>query len=735
MRAIWRWTKIVLATLFVVFVGASTWVAFVIKRELDRAAERLPRLPQIMADILKNPTVITASDGTVLFQMQAEYRRPVLIRDVPQVVIDATIAAEDIRFYQHDGIDLKAIARAVVTNFREKRLAQGASTITMQLAKRIYNDGAPTFQRKLEDMAMAYTIERSFTKDQILEMYLNEVFYGSGAYGIQAAADVYFGKKLSELTLDEAALLARLVRRPSQENPFVDPEAAVRNRNIVLDLMLEAGFIDAEQHREAVARPLKLRERPVVGASAFKRAPFFVDYVLARVREELPGADLSQGGYRVETTLDWELQRAAEQAVAKLLDAHRRNLVTTAAFLLMDRDGRILAYVGGGNYRRNQFDAISQGRRQPGSAFKPFVYAAAFESGVLSPVGVVSNAPFVWRDPASGRVWSPRNSSGGAGGLVSVRRALAASLNLPAVHAIEQVGPRTVVSMCRNAFGIRSPLDPVLALGLGASAISPMEMAEGYSVFMTHGDRVRPFGIARIIGPDGSIVRSFRPEIRRRVMSRENAEAVDRLLRAVVTSGTGRSARSVVNARGKTGTTDDNRDAWFVGYTNELLGVGWVANETRGSRGWRYEPMARRVFGGTVPIGMWVDVVSLAQKKRGEKSVVIDDLGSAAREGAEAAEEREATPPPTPPIGDGSRPEDWVLPPLEPAPPPAGKASPPTAPDRGPGAEEGATGTVMVEVCAETGRRATVYCPERVVRPFARGKEPKTTCTKHLPPP
>lgn len=653
--------------------GGFRWM-----RELDFAATQLPKLPSIMESLRKEPSRIYSADGQLLYQISAENRQPVRYDEIPEVVIKATLAAEDKRFFDHRGVDFWAIGRTLFTNVREGRMAQGASTLTMQLAKRVYTGSEKTFERKLRDMALAVMIERELTKRQILELYLNQVFYGSGAYGIAAAADVYFGKELSQLSVAEAALLARLVRRPSDENPFADLDRAIANRNLVLATMLEERMIDRTTYESALSEAPKLRkDRPSTQGFLVKRAPYFVDYVLRQLHDEDVPLDVSKGGYRIETTLDTRLQADAEKAARDIV--RRTRGVTTAAFLLMDRDGRILAMVGGVDYERNQFNVVTQGLRQPGSSFKPFIYAAALEAGVLQPNSTLSNERFSWRDPYSGKVWTPANSSGRYGGSASLRTAIANSMNMPAIRAIEKVGPATAVQVCQNAFGFTSKLDPVMPLVLGASAVTPLEMAQGYSVFMREGYRVRPFAIRRVVGPDGEVVKVQGPTLTARVLSSDTAEAMDGFLRAVVTSGTARLASPVANARGKTGTTNDHRDAWFIGYTDRFLGVGWIAKEVRNSGSgpkWLYERMPG-IYGGKVTVRMWTAVLTAAQKRLGEEARAVPDRHRSKRPADEPTDElpEEARPP-----DDGSEdlPDEgsdpWVLPPLDP--PPGGAATP-----------------------------------------------------------
>ncbi len=723
-------------------VGFVWWVW---KGELDKAALKIPNLPDIMQEISKQPTTIYSADGKILYEISTEKRIPIKIDEVPQFVINATLAAEDKRFYQHGGIDAQAIGRVLFTNVREGRMAQGGSTLTMQLAKRVYSDGSKTWRRKVQDMALAVMMERELTKDQILELYLNECFYGSGAYGIQAAADIYFGKKIDKLTIGEAALLARLVRRPSQENPYANKQRAIQNRDIVLGIMRDEKMISEEQYAKAINEKPKFRSRSRKGPGISKRAPYFVDYVLDLLKDELPGVDITSGGYRIETTLNTKLEDVAEHEVRDLVNHYRSSGIRTAALLLTDREGRILAMVGGVNYDRNQYNVIAQGHRQPGSSFKPFVYSAAFENGDLSPSDRLSNQPFVWHSPYSNETKVFKNSNGRYSSSVSVHTALTQSLNMPALRVIEKVGPENAVQFAQSVFGFKSKLFPALPLVLGASAVTPLEMAQGYSVFMLNGDRFTPFGITRIVGPDGTVLKQYQSNIKQRVLSADTASLMDDLLRGVVTGGTATRARSIANARGKTGTTSENKDAWFIGYTDRFLGVGWIANEQRTHGRWVYEPMARRVFGGTHTIQMWTGLLESAQRMVGEKPVARQNrdeevrIPSPNREPAvsDGTEDRPTTDgavvapdtqPDVQPKTGGDIPDD-----LEPVPPktkpPVRKAPPSDPPPR----EAEQPELVKVWICADTGLLATPYCPERVHVSYSRGHEPKRRCRVHGP--
>lgn len=728
---------------------------FVWLKALTAAAKEVPKLEKFRAMIATAPTEIVSADGKVLYSFINERREPIKISDVPQLVIDTTLAAEDRRFYEHDGVDEIAVLRQVVTNARERRIEGGASTLTMQLAKRLFTGSQQTISRKLQDAALAIQIERKYTKDEILELYLNQVFYGQRAYGIQTAARTYFDKPLDKLTIAEAALLARCVRRPSDENPVANLDKAVANRNVVLKVLLTDKKISKSEYEQAIAEPVKLSRRPMARSTSEKAAPYFVDYVLDRLDHEMPGVDFSLGGYRIETTLDFRMQEIAEQEVRKLVRRYRRSGVTTGAFILTNRQGHVVAMVGGVDYERNEFNMIYQGRRQPGSSMKPFVYAMALERGEVGPYDSISNEAINWYDRPSRKWWRPKNSDGTVGGSLPIRTCLIFSKNLPSIRIMEKLGPTKFVGDARNVFGFETPLEPNLSLVLGTTAVSPMELARAYSVFMTKGDLLPVYGIKRVFGPEGTVVRNFTLTPRIGVLSAPTAETVDGWLRDVVTSGTATRASSVTNAHGKTGTTQDNRDAWFAGYTQQFLGIGWIASEVpnpdKNSRlKWIYNEMSSSVFGGTVTVQMWTRIMNRCQEiYREEDAKLGSDKWSDPEEEVEDRPRRRRTndepepdpqePEPQEPSVESPGPDEQREPPRrnrEPEPNPKPREDPPPvnntppadpAPPRN---DRGRRSTVTVMVCPDSGRLAKDSCPEQMPRTYISGEEPKRYCTK-----
>jgi penicillin-binding protein 1A len=742
--------------------GASVGVVYFWTLFRD-ATDMMGTLHTKLEAVIKRPSVIVSADGQTLYQVSAENRIPVRLSQVPDHVKNAILAAEDKRFYDHPGFDAVGLARAVVSTLRDQRVTQGGSTLTMQLAKRLYSGSERTMDRKMQDIAIAAAMERELSKDEILQLYLNQVYFGEGAYGIGAAAMIYFGKKVEDLTVAEAAMLARCVRRPSSQNPFADYERSVRNMKVVLQVMFEENMLDRPGYEQALTERPKLNPNPPKTTARRMRAPYFVEHVLAVLREVLPEVDLQNGGYRVETTLDVRLQAVAEREVGRIIREFRRQRVTTGAFVVTDREGRILAEVGGGDFDRNQFNVIWQGARQPGSAFKPFVYAAALATGEIRPDGSVSNARQRFWDAGTRTYYQPDNLGADRWGrTVSLKSAMAYSINRPAVNTLAQIGPLTAVAYARDAFGFpasrfRTVSRYSYSLALGTWPVSPLEMAEAYSVFMLGGDRVRPQPIVRVIGPDGQVVRRFDTVRFRRALNPGVATTIDGLLREVVESGTGTVAKGVPNARGKTGTTQDGRDAWFAGYTDGLVGIGWVANYRRVNGRPVYDTMPT-VYGGAVTARLWAAIMKEAHSRHATKITLPPEVEAVPKEARRPAEapipepqpeletpepelpdlESDSSPPSTDERDPASSPEDPDNRPIASTPPPVPPATPRTTASP-PARSAAATArtarrepeTVEVDICADTGMRASMYCPETVPRRFERGKAPRRECTTH----
>jgi len=739
-----------------IFLGISVLGFFYFNARRD-AEDAMNDLQKRIDSVNKPTSKILSRDGVVLFSVSTENRIPLKLSQIPKFVQNAVIAAEDRRFYKHTGVDLTSIARVIFVDMRGRKLSQGGSTITMQLVKLLFNGSSKTFKRKMNDIAYAQVMEQRLTKERILELYLNKVFFGEGAFGIGEAARVYFNKNIEDLTIGEAAMLARCIRRPSYENPIRDLEAATTNRDVVLGTMRDEAMITDEQYEKAVAEKPKVNTKPPT-SGVFKKpgAEYFVDHVLQYLEKD-QGLDLLNSGLTIETTLDFDLQRHTQQVLRNFVDEFGRHLkVNQGAFMVMDSDGNILAEVGGLNYRQHQQNIVTSGTLQPGSGFKPFVYATALKAGIINMDSMLSNAPISIVDPVTGKlIKSFRNASRNENHpFYGLRTALASSINLCAIHTIEAVGPQSVVDTAKDSFGFRSKLDAYDSLALGACSVAPIEMAEAYSVFMLHGDRVVPQPIVRVVANDGSIIKQYEPHKIVGAYDTAVSDEVDELLRGVVEYGTGYEARIVPNARGKTGTTNEAKDAWFTGYADGVLGVGWVGHEVKKNGIWTPVEMNTEVYGGNTSAKIWGQVMKLAHERYGkaqashdakpDKPKAIDQAAGAGVDPDLMAGPGDAKQDPAK-NGDGDdgtivltgdadktepiKPGDDKVGAGKPIAPDATGAKPPKPKP----AVKPEDDTISVDICQDSGLIANRYCPETVTRTFKRGREPKRICHIHGP--
>jgi penicillin-binding protein 1A len=518
------------------------------------------------------------------------------LEQMPDYVPAAFIAMEDRRFYSHNGIDIRGLVRAVWENFRAGHVVAGGSTITQQTAKIIYTSQERTFTRKLAELMDAASLEKSLSKKQILELYLNRIYLGSGAYGVDGAAHVYFGKSARDLTLPEAAMLATLTTAPSVFSPRRDLASAQTRARRVLNAMVETGAITQQQADDAKANPAVISDPAVVDARNF-----FLDTAadqalqLASVNGQQPTNDLV-----VHTTLDPKLQDAARHALVRTLNAKgAKARASQGAVVMMKPDGEVVALVGGRNYDASAFNRATQAHRQPGSSFKPFVYLAALENGI-SPWDVRTDGPV----DING--WSPTNYGHRQYGTITLAEALAHSVNTITAGLGQEVGISTVIEAAKRV-GITSPLQDNAALALGTSDVTPIEMTTAYSAFANGGYRVYPYYVTEVDDLGGHVLYKRQTPQPQRVIASHVDKDLVAMLYGVVTSGTGRAAAIPGHeAAGKTGTTQDYHDAWFVGFTADYVTTVWIGNDDS-------SPM-KNVTGGTIPATIWHDVMAFAEK-------------------------------------------------------------------------------------------------------------------------
>lgn len=557
---------------------------------------------------------IISADDQVLAVFAKEQREPASYDEIPQQLRDAVIAVEDKEFESHKGVYAKGLLRAVVVNLKRGRYAQGASTITMQLARNAFLSANKNVHRKLQEVILSIKIEQTLTKEQIIEMYLNVVYFGRGAYGVKRAAHVFFGKNLDQLSLSQCAFLAGVIQRPSY---FSDPDyrqAALERRDLVLKNMVEQGRIDQPSYHDAVTSSLRFARAADqdMENDGDWQAPYYVSWIKSRIDElrEQNGIAMWQGGVIVRTSLNYQMQRAAEAAMTSM----PRSLRAAGLVCIDPSTGDVLAMVGGRDWKENQYNNVTQGRRQPGSAFKPVVYATAIEAGKLQFHSRLPNMPLHFGK------WNPKNMNSKYSSSVSVSDAITYSINIPAINALQTVGPQAVVDTAR-LLGIGdggrydSVMDPTLALALGASALKPIELARAYSAFANKGYCPTPRGILSIEDSSGQVMQDFTQIDTKRAISASTADVVDKLLQGPVDRPGGTAHRAlrqwVGEARGKTGTTNEGRDAWFAGYWidpkeegHKLVTIVWVSNPVKGRNGHiRYATLPG--YGGTLCAPVW----------------------------------------------------------------------------------------------------------------------------------
>jgi len=552
----------------------------------------LPDVEDAVASTTRRAAVtLLAAGGERLASYGDDYRQPVDISEVAPTLPQAIMATEDRRFYSHWGIDLWGLARAMVANLRAMRIVQGGSTLTQQVAKNLFLTPDRTLKRKVQEVLLAVWLERTFTKDQILTLYINRVYLGAGTYGMEAASQRYFGKSARHVTLYESALLAGLLKAPSRYNPAANPDLAAKRTAVVLNAMVDAGYItkpeaDAAKRRQGKAY-LESRQEKRTGR-------YFADWIMGRIDGFVGaiGKDI-----RVTTTLDASLQYRAERAVERMLAGPGAKVgATQAAVIVLSTDGAIRAMVGGRSYYDSQFNRATQALRQPGSAFKTFVYLSGFEAG-LSPSSQMVDGPVTIGD------WKPQNIDGKHAGAMSLKTAFARSVNTVAVKVGQKAGFSNVANMAKR-LGITSPLGTHPSLALGAGEVTLMELTAAYGAIANGGFGVWPYGIANVRDA------ANRPLFERsgggpgRILASKNVTAIKELLSEVVATGSGRAARFGRPAYGKTGTSQDFRDAWFIGFTDRLVAGVWIGNDNGA-------PM-KKVTGGGLPAQLWRDVMQAA---------------------------------------------------------------------------------------------------------------------------
>ena len=639
----------------------------------------LPSPEQVTA--VQTPVKTTVYDvrGRVLHEFYKENRSPVALRRIPRNLVNATLATEDRSFYSHWGVDLWGIARATVNNAMHLHAMQGGSTITQQLARNLFLTHERTLTRKLKEVALAIELERDYSKDQILEMYFNQIYYGEGAYGVDAATHTYFDKPIQQLTLPECALLAGIPANPSLYSPRRRPLAALARRAKVLRNMLETRAISQVEFDHAMGEPLGVT--PARWSN--DRAPYFIEMVRLHLDERYGSNAVYEGGLKVWTTLDMDLQQIAERALDHQLSALEAQLkprytragfsprqapvagtqqntpYLQSSFVALDtHGGYVRALIGGRDWNQSNFNRAVQAQRQPGSSFKPFVYTAAMDNG-FKPTDVVVDAPVSFPGGADGKPYQPRNYDHQYRGPVTLRYALQQSINVPTIKLLRQVGVAQVASYARR-MGIMSPLGQNLSLALGSSEVNLLELTAAYAVFANRGIRNDPIYILKVEDRTGNVLEKNAPRPVE-VLSEETAAVMTSMLRSALDHGTGYPARArgfTLPAAGKTGTMDEYMDAWFVGFVPSLVAGVWVGYDDK-------RVIGPGMTGARAALPIWADFMMEATRGR----------------------------------------------PVEDFPEPAG--------------------TVVRLVCTESGMLATDACPHVTNEDYSAGAEPTEYCTQH----
>lgn len=533
--------------------------------------------------------------GTLLASLHGEENREVRSLDrISPNLKRAVLAIEDSHFYDHHGINPYSVGRAIVVNWRRKSVVEGASTITMQLVKNIFLSRERTYNRKLAEAVLALRVEQILNKDQILELYLNTIYWGHNNYGAETAAQSYFNKSARDLTLAEASIMAGLIQAPEDYSPFNNYEVTKKRQRVVLDRMAELGWITAKEADAAFKAPVKVGKPKSWQAS---KSPFITEAVVKELKDRFGLDALLKGGMRIQTTVDFKEQEEAETIVRRSYINLRNRGVRADQIALVAIDPRthfVKAMVGGVNYEKSQFNRATHALRQPGSSFKPFVYYTAFASGRFTPDSSIEDSPVSYRDGSG--YYSPKNYGGGFSGTMSLRTALKQSANVPAVKLGQAVGLSRVIATCR-LLGITSPLDPVVSLPLGAIGITPLQMASAYATFASNGWQSPATMIVQVTDSRGNILLDNTPKPRL-VLDPWASASLTSVLQDVINSGTATSAQLGRPAAGKTGTTSSERDVWFVGYTPQMATAVWVGNDS-------YRPLGAGATGGGVAAPIW----------------------------------------------------------------------------------------------------------------------------------
>lgn len=566
----------------------------------------IPDVKQLATNPPRSATRLYADDGGLFAELFVEKRIPIALSEMPNHLRNAFIAIEDVRFYHHSGFDIRGILRATYRNILKRGISEGASTITQQLARNLFLTPTRSMKRKIEELVLAVNIERNYSKDEILTMYLNLIYLGEGAYGVEAASWTYFHKKAREINIAEAASLASLTKAPSRSSPFKNLPKAVERRNLVLRKMVEAKFITPAQYTQTVNTPLVLAPFRIYE----KKTGFFIEYVRQLLEDYAPNPqEVLTTGLNVQTSINLKMTEWGYEAIEKGLKLYKeRNPKVTqlpeVALVAMEvKTGEIKVMIGGKDFQTSPYNRATQAKRQPGSAFKPIIYLAALENG-FKPETMLLDAPISFTDPWSKQVWSPHNYRNEYHGSVSMRTALALSLNTATVRLLERVGVSNVIDLAKSLH-INSNFEKNLSLALGSTEVIPIELANAYATAARAGIYIPPKAVRSIITADSQEL-YYDPAPEENPVSVNASRMLVDMMRSVVKSGTAAKAAGMPYVlAGKTGTTNDFRDAWFIGFSPNLLCMVWMGYD-------KQQYLGKKEAGATAALPIWIDFMAKA---------------------------------------------------------------------------------------------------------------------------
>jgi len=593
---------LVFLLIILLVIGAGTAFYFVLVFDLPRLTTLKDYQPPIISEVY-------ADDDVLIGEFFLERRTVLPLSQMPRLLIKAFVAAEDARFFEHRGIDYWRVLGAAFRNIEAFDVVQGGSTITQQIAKSFFLTPERSFTRKVKEAILAQRIEHYLTKNEILYLYLNQIYLGEGAFGVGAAAKTYFGKPVQNLTLAECAILAGLPPAPNNLSPLRHPKKARDRQIYVLNRMVERKMITLEQAKKAGAEEIRLRPR---GPKGYNEAPYVLEQVRMYVEEKYGKDRLYRGGLKIYTTLNARLQQAAQKAVRKGLEDFEaregkgkgQDQVQGALVALDPQTGYILAMVGGRDFSSSQFNRATQARRQAGSAFKPIVYAAALDKG-FTPATIIVDEPFSYIDVPGKEPWEPQNFDREFWGPITFRKALTFSRNVATVKIAQAIGVEYLIEYSKN-LGIQSKLEPNLSLALGSANVTLLELTKAFGVFAAQGYRAEPFLITRILDKDGNLLEEVEPSAVE-IISPQTSYLITSLMQSVIQEGTGQKAQALGRpAAGKTGTTNDTRDAWFIGFTPQRLVAGaWIGYDIE-------KPLGTHETGAVAALPIWLEFMKEA---------------------------------------------------------------------------------------------------------------------------